>query len=342
MAPSFSRAHATDDGETSRSSHDEWLKRFDAQESRSQEEFATHFREEYGPHLPVWVATEVMTFGALSQLYDGAGQVDRQRIALDLDLVNSVGEGDVALLSNWFNHLRYVRNLCAHHSRLWNRTLDVSLAKAVGLAGMTHLDEKSRRRIYGTIVVLAYLLARVHPQSDWKARIRDLIETQASALGLEMEAMGFPADWERSPLWKAGYARSSLRAERALILSDVKVSTTAAMRDKLHSREPKERRSWLNYLKKKHALVSVSFGAARLFPDFQIDTVQGDIYSIVGDINSELYKIAIQAGFSVEEADWKVLTWWVEEDEGRGTSYEALRTGTLTMKQARERYQSIR
>ena len=156
------------------SRHQEWLDHFDEQERRSQEAFAAHFRDKYGPHLPVWVATEVMSFGTLGQLYDGAAEDDRARIAANLDLIGKDGKGDAALLSNWLNHIRYIRNLCAHHSRLWNRTFDVELASPALIPDLAHSTGKSQRRLYGTISTLTFLLARTMPSSTWRLHVRDL------------------------------------------------------------------------------------------------------------------------------------------------------------------------
>lgn len=248
----------------SKTRHQEWLERFDEQERRSQEAFATHFRAKYGPHLPVWVATEVMAFGTLAQLYGGAAQDDRERTAANLDLIGVDGKGDAALMSNWLNHIRYIRNLCAHHSRLWNRSFDVELASAGHIPDLAHLTSKSQRRLYGTISTVTFLLARVMPDSDWGVRIQTLIQTRTEELGLDLDAMGFPSDWRSARMWNDTYRRDPVLAHRIGLLADLEVTSTSATRDLLHSREPKERRSWLNFLRTRHALNWVSMGETKL------------------------------------------------------------------------------
>lgn len=329
------------DGEVN-SRHDKWLERFDDQERRFQEAFAVHFRQKYGHHFPVWVATEVMSFGTLGQLYSGAAQDDRERIAVSLDLITSEGKGDSALLANWFNHIRHIRNLCAHHSRIWNRALDVELVATNHVSELAHLTPKSRRRIYGTIVVLAYLLARVMPESDWRERVRKLIEEQTTDLHLNLDALGFPEGWDHAALWQSDYARDQVLARRAELISGLDTASTAATRNLLHGRTPKERRSWLNYLRKQHALVSVSFGDARLIPVFQIDNELGDIISLVGDINSELHALATSAGIDDADANWQILEWWITEIPTIGTTpQEQLQAGELRMENARNIFPSF-
>ncbi|MDZ8275371.1 Abi family protein [Microbacterium aquimaris] len=324
-----------DDGGARESRHQGWLRRFDEQERRSQEAFAAHFRERYGPHFPVWVATEVMSFGTLAQLYDGAAQDDREQIAASLDIIARTGRGDAALLSNWLNHIRYIRNICAHHSRMWNRSFDVELASASHIPDLAHLSEKSQRRLYGTISILSFLLARVLPDSDWKTRIHALITVRTAELGLDLDAMGYPAGWETAAIWDPGYRRDPILAKRVALLADLDLSSNAATRDRLHSRPKKDRRSWLNYLRSRHALVWVTMGEAKLFPSFQINPDSGDIRQIVGDVNAELYKRLTNDGLDDEAIRWRILEWWFTPAEDTAMPAEQVMRGALELEDAR-------
>lgn len=319
--------------------HQEWLERFDDQERRSQEAFATHFRSKYGPHLPVWVATEVMSFGTLAQLYGGAAQDDRERIAAGLDLISKDGKGDATLLSNWLNHIRYIRNLCAHHSRMWNRSFDVELASAAHIPDLAHLTSKSQRRLYGTISVLTFLLARVAPAADWRTRIQPFIQSRTGKLGLDLDALGFPSGWELADMWQEDYQRDPKVAQRVSLLGDLNLVSASTMRELLHSREPKDRRSWLNYLRSRHALVWVTMGEAKLFPSFQLDDDSGNIHSVVGDINSDLYARLTTGGAEEEDARWQILEWWTTAPPASAEPpVEQLRKGSLTLEGARSTY----
>ena len=337
--PQQARPEATqpliDEGAARESRHQEWLRRFDEQERRSQEAFAAHFRERYGPHFPVWVATEVMSFGTLAQLYDGAALDDREQIAASLDIISRTGRGDAALLSNWLNHIRYIRNLCAHHSRMWNRSFDVELASASHLPDLAHLSAKSQRRLYGTISILSFLLARVIPDYDWKTRIQTLIAVRTDELELDLDAMGYPVGWETAAIWDPGYRRDPILAKRLALLADLDLSSTTATRDLLHGRPEKERRSWLNYLRSRHALVWVTMGEARFFPSFQIDPDRGEIRQIVGDVNAELYEKLTNDGLDDEAARWRILEWWFAPTEYTAAPAEQVMTDVLKLDTAR-------
>jgi len=86
--------------------------------SRSRETLVEHYRGKYDGEndLPIWMATELLTFGSLSHLYS----------VLPLELKRKVADiigVDDKILGGWLHSIVYVRNICAHHSRLWNRTL---------------------------------------------------------------------------------------------------------------------------------------------------------------------------------------------------------------------------
>jgi len=100
--------------------HTEWVTSLDEEVNRGKETFLSHFKTKYEgfPRLPLWMACEIMSMGSLSLLYSGL-LPDRQRhICTSLEVVPNV-------LSNWMHVITYLRNICAHHSRLWNRELSI-------------------------------------------------------------------------------------------------------------------------------------------------------------------------------------------------------------------------
>jgi len=96
-----------------RTEYPDWLVKLRGEAKRSRELFIDHDKVTYQefPDLPIWVATEVMSFGALSRLLPAMAKSDRKRIASRYRL-------QPLTLASGVHHLVYVRNLCAHHSRL--------------------------------------------------------------------------------------------------------------------------------------------------------------------------------------------------------------------------------
>ncbi len=78
------------DGGTRRPGWDEWNEDLHRETGRSKEPFIAHFAEKYAeyPRLPIWVASEVMSFGLLSSLFKGMKNADRNEIAAPFGIVN--------------------------------------------------------------------------------------------------------------------------------------------------------------------------------------------------------------------------------------------------------------
>ena len=177
-------------------SHRELLERIRDEAKRSREAFVTHFFAKYTSEtdLPLWMACELMTFGGLLTLFRGVETPIKQGIA------SAYGIPDRVLVS-WMLALNHVRNVCAHHARLWNRVLGL---KPMIPRPNKHPDWHSPvrigdDRIFGVLSILFYLLKQVAPKSQWKTRLTDLL---ARYPDIPIQDMGFPADWEKSPIWR--------------------------------------------------------------------------------------------------------------------------------------------
>lgn len=198
--PSQPPAHA----EWLDSPHAKWLRKVAQEQDRSKEEFVKHFTRKYGGPLPVWVVTEILDFGGLSRLYEGLKQKDRDDIAASFDLRDNSGAGHGAALVSWMKNLNYIRNTCAHHSRLWNRNIDVQLSHRhlSSIPDLRHAaSPATTKRAYASLVVLAYLLNQSCPGSRWTADVVDHIQTGLAAMNRSESEMGCPAGWSAEALW---------------------------------------------------------------------------------------------------------------------------------------------
>ena len=101
---------------TGQDAFDQWLVKYTELEHEARtEDYVVHHRRKYGGHMPVWVAVEFFDFGALSRLFALLNKQDQNTIA------KVVGVSGGPLLAAWLRDVNYIRNLCAHHSRFWNR-----------------------------------------------------------------------------------------------------------------------------------------------------------------------------------------------------------------------------
>jgi abortive infection bacteriophage resistance protein len=176
--------------------HAEFLRRINQEANRSSEQFVHHFKTKYTSqaNLPLWMACELMTFGNLYTLFRGLDRPKKQTIAGIYGVADSVFE-------SWLGALNQVRNICAHHARLWNRVF--------GMRPQIPRQNKhpfwhtpvsiTNDRLFGVMTVLHYLLRQVAPRSRWFYRWEDLL---AHYPEIPRDAMGFPVNWRESTLWQ--------------------------------------------------------------------------------------------------------------------------------------------
>lgn len=183
--------------------YEAWLKRFEKlQNAAKTEDFVKHFILNYDGRLPIWAATEVMDFGTLVRLFSLLQQTDRNEIA------KLLGVKDGRLLHGWLKSLNVLRNHCAHHSRVWNRSMVYTPAKVprnmVGdeanhLAGVT---DAHRGKLYFLAALLAYFTIKIDPSSNWPRTFSTLAKKFEPVNGMTPEnTMGFPTDWRELPIW---------------------------------------------------------------------------------------------------------------------------------------------
>ncbi|MEU4391866.1 Abi family protein [Kribbella sp. NPDC023855] len=203
FGPSFT-AQDTDPqtGDRLPSKLDHWIERVEQRQNSSDEAFVKHFRERYDGRMPIWALTEIMEFGHLARLYSGLNNPLATRIA------QWYGVPSKRVMSSWIASLNYVRNVAAHHARLFNRKLVTAPKRSPrgGIPLLDHLSEhdsaKARFGVYNALAVMAYLIGVIDPDCDWRGRVAELILDFPSSGLLSTEAMGVPADWNKLDLWQ--------------------------------------------------------------------------------------------------------------------------------------------
>lgn len=161
----------------------------------SKEAFIQHLLAKYAEPLPpIWAAVEIMTLGQLSKWYANL------KSGADRNLVAHVYDCDEINLVSFLHHLSTVRNLCAHHSRLWNREFifTFKLPRQRPQTLLSSFNPSEPRRIYNTLVMLTYLMNRVAPGHHWRQRLVDMLQRHH----IDPAHMGFPADWDKRAIWR--------------------------------------------------------------------------------------------------------------------------------------------
>jgi abortive infection bacteriophage resistance protein len=158
--------------------------------NRSDEKFLSHFRAKYSdPIPPAWISLELASFGTVSLLFANLKDKKSQKeIAACYDLPHDV-------FLSWIHTLAYVRNICAHHARLWNRRIRVvpSVPKSELSGWSVKPTDDDNRRLFYTLAVIAYFLNKITTGEYFSKRLKGLLE---SFPHVDAHAMGCPDKWE--------------------------------------------------------------------------------------------------------------------------------------------------
>ena len=143
---------------------------------------------------------EVVPMGTVTYYYHGLPDPVQQAVADIFHVRPSV-------FGQWLMALKNVRNICAHHSRLWNFHIVVPFSKKIGkapeLQPFCECFNAQTNFAYTTtftaLSLCAYCMGIIRPESKWKNRCRDLIR---SATPFIRCGMGVPMNWESFALWQ--------------------------------------------------------------------------------------------------------------------------------------------
>ena len=176
--------------------HTKVLAKIEEEYNRSDEEFITAFKAKYSDHFPPsWLTMEIASFGTLSILYGNLqpGRAKRS-IAAYFGLPDTV-------FASWLHCIVYVRNICAHHSRLWNRILSIRpLMPRSPRNTFIALPASGTQQMYFVLSMIIYLLNTVNPNHSFISRFKELLNRYPS---IDVRAMGFPINWENEKLWES-------------------------------------------------------------------------------------------------------------------------------------------
>jgi abortive infection bacteriophage resistance protein len=179
---------------TGKTEHQLWLERYDTliHQNRRQA-FVDHNMTKHG-QLPIWVAIEILDFGALSRLFAGMTFADKGAIATKYGLASG------QQLEQWLRSLNLIRNVAAHHSRLWNmNVLELSPVPQFDPAW----QQLNNARPFLYFCLMQKLLATICPNSGWRSRFRALVSAFPEPDNKAVTAQDFGAipGWENWGIW---------------------------------------------------------------------------------------------------------------------------------------------
>ncbi len=164
---------------------------------RSNETFIEHYKNSYKhpPYPPAWMSLEVASFGLLSKMFRNLKKGKEKT-----KITNEFGLTKPEFLESWMYAIANMRNIVAHHGRLWNRRF---IAKPVIPYNTLNPFLKNQKiydnKLYAILSCMNYILIIISPGNSFVKDLKDLLKTCPL---VDMHEMGFPADWEQEPIWQ--------------------------------------------------------------------------------------------------------------------------------------------
>ena len=174
--------------------HSNSLGRLENEYNRSDEEFINAFKLKYSDKLPPsWMMLEIASFGTLSFLYGNLKPSRTKR-----SIAKHFGLND-STFSSWLHSIVYLRNVCAHHSRLWNRVMRIQpiVPRTTSKVWLSN-NSVNNRKAFFILSIILYLMQTINPGHSIVERFKGLLRKYPN---VDVRAMGFPANWINESLW---------------------------------------------------------------------------------------------------------------------------------------------
>jgi abortive infection bacteriophage resistance protein len=159
---------------------------------KKRQPFLQHYFTKYSdPALPpIWMVAEVLPLGTWSTIFANlADREDQKAICQHFGLGYPV-------MQSWLHSLTYLRNLCAHHSKLWSRSFTLKPVIA-----NRHRDILKNNSMFSAqAAILKTLLDTISIHSDWTNHLNELMKQHPE---IDPQKMGFERGWFANSFWKA-------------------------------------------------------------------------------------------------------------------------------------------
>lgn len=164
---------------------------------RSNETFIDHYKHKYSQpeEPPCWMSLEVTSIGLLSLLFKNLkNSPEKKAVTHHFGLLSN------EILENWMHNFCHIRNICAHHGRLWNRRIPIPITmprktKAAFIVNKSIYPYK----LYASLCAMVYIISIINRESTFKQQLLELVSNCPQG---QLKEMGFPRDWKNENFWK--------------------------------------------------------------------------------------------------------------------------------------------
>ena len=163
----------------------------------SNDVFIKHNFENHDGEVPVWATVEVLSFGMLSKiiknLKTGTGS---SYFILASNYQYKSKKGNLVkpsqkMLTSWIQGVSVLRNMCAHNSRIYNRTIHTT-PEILDVDKIT--PPPAHNGLYQILLAMKYLRSSDEEWIVFVDAFDKLIQNNSDVVGLTV--MNLPTDWK--------------------------------------------------------------------------------------------------------------------------------------------------
>lgn len=162
--------------------------------------FIKHYTDKYSDpkNPPIWSYIEVSSFGDLNSWISNL----KTSIILEQFAYSyNISSADVFI--SFLDRLRLVRNICAHHNRLWNRTFSKRRLLAphnpLELVTAWNAGRNASLNSYGTFIIIVHIMKSIS-LVDAKLFLNDFDKISKS-YNINLTQLGFHPSWQNEQLF---------------------------------------------------------------------------------------------------------------------------------------------
>lgn len=158
---------------------------------RQKEKFIKHYFSKYNSPTspPSWMIFECLSLGICTSVFRNLKNLSDKKEICEIFSYHP------RVIESCLEPLRYIRNICAHHSILWNRWF-VYVPKHIKAFGTIKTKPRS---FHEQIFMINKLHQVISPSSNWKEKLFILFSKHEKHV--PFTHMGFIKDWQNDPFW---------------------------------------------------------------------------------------------------------------------------------------------
>ena len=165
----------------------------------SREIFIKDHKRRYPDESPEsWKIMEIASLGTLSKYYKQL----KHSLPAKAAVANGMGLNLHNELSSWLEAITYVRNIIAHHSRLYGRdmvkTPVLKIKNPKGAWLNQPISDMQKRKVFLIISCMLFVCNKVTPGHQIKKKVKELVMRNPS---LPVNNLGFVNNWDEQDLW---------------------------------------------------------------------------------------------------------------------------------------------